>query len=193
MCKRLITPLFLFLLLTATAAQASWLPVLTLDKQDLSGAQNTRVGWSFSLYNDSPFDLYVQRVYADGTLFGIAGASGIGFFRDDINGNYPGVGITLATGVTYTGSFPADSLASFAIDKAAPVSASVNGKIYLDYGWYDGNENYFPGLLTAQYNGQDALASVTVNASAVPEPSTYALFCLGLGGLALLKRRQQKA
>ncbi len=29
--------------------------------------------------------------------------------------------------------------------------------------------------------------------SAVPEPSTYALFSLGLGGLAFLKRRQEKA
>jgi PEP-CTERM motif len=37
---------------------------------------------------------------------------------------------------------------------------------------------------------------IAVNAggpSAVPEPSTYALFSLGLGGLTLLKRRQKKA
>ena len=34
---------------------------------------------------------------------------------------------------------------------------------------------------------------LTAQTSAVPEPSTYALFSLGLGGLALLKRRQKKA
>ena len=35
--------------------------------------------------------------------------------------------------------------------------------------------------------------SINVGTSAVPEPSTYALFSLGLGGLALWKRRQKKA
>jgi hypothetical protein len=190
MCQRLITPLFLILLLTATVSQASWMPVLTLDNQDLSGAPGSRVGWGFSLYNDSPFDLYVLRVFADGTLFGTNGASAIGAFRDDINYNYPGVGITLATGATYLGSFPGDGLASFAINAGAPVGGSVNGKIYLDYEVYDTNLNFKgAGALTAQYNNQDALASVTVNASAVPEPSTYALLCIGLGVVGFVRRK----
>ena len=189
MRTRLITPLILFLLLAATMAQAS---LLTLANQDLSGAKGTRVGWGYSLANDSAFDLYVLRVYADGTLFGDGGTSAIGAFRDDINYNYPGIGITVPALQTVTGIFPTDGLASFAINPGAPVGASVNGKIYLDYEWYDGNGDSFPGLLTAQYNSQDALASVTVSASAVPEPSTYALLCISLGVVGYARRKMGK-
>ena len=186
MRRRLITPLFLFLLLTATMAQAS---LLTLATQDLSGTQGTRVGWGYSLYNDSPFDLFVLRIYADGTLFGDRGTSAIGTFRDDIDYNYPGIGLTVMSSETVNGLFPIDGLASFGINAGAPVGASVTGKIYLDYGWYDGNGDYFAGLLTAQYNSQDALASVTVNASAVPEPSTYALLCISLGVIGYARKK----
>ncbi len=187
MSRRLITPLVLFLLLTAMTAQASWLPVLNLVNQELSGAPGDRVGWSFTLYNDSPYDLNVVRIYADGTLFGSNGAGAMGTFRDDIEYNYPGDGITLATGTTYTGSFPGDALASYAINAGALDSASVNGKIYLDYKVYSGLSLKGSGTLPAQYDNQDALASVTVNAPAVPEPSTYLLFAMGIGVVALLK------
>ena len=45
--------------------------------------------------------------------------------------------------------------------------------------------------INLSYNNSMELTGST--ASAVPEPSTYALFSLGLGGLALWKRRQKKA
>jgi hypothetical protein len=40
---------------------------------------------------------------------------------------------------------------------------------------------------------QNVTFDVTQSNAVVPEPSTYALFSLGLGGLALWKRRQKKA
>ncbi len=183
MFKRIITTLALTLLLGATAAQASILDVAT---KDLTGTPGSRVGWSFSLNNDTPFDLYVLRVYAGGTLFGSNGVSALGTFRDDIAYTTGNNGIVVASGGTYNGSFPANGLASFAINGGAPYLASVNGKIHLDYELYDSNVDFQgAGVLTAQYQGQDALASVT----AVPEPSTYALFCLGLVGLGYVRKR----
>jgi len=188
MCKRLITSLFL--LLTATVAQAS---LLTLNTQDLSGAPGDRVGWGYSLYNDSAFDLYVLRVYADGTLYGTNGVSAIGTFRDDIAYTTSNNGIIVASLQTVTGTFPTDGLASFAINAGAPVSGLVSGKIYLDYELYDSNVDFQgSGILTAQYNSQAALASVTVNAAVVPEPSTCALLCIGLGVAGYARKRMVK-
>jgi hypothetical protein len=46
-------------------------------------------------------------------------------------------------------------------------------------------------LVINDYGSSVATASIT--AAAVPEPSTYALFTLGFAGLALWKRRQKKA
>jgi PEP-CTERM motif len=186
MFTRIITALSLSLLLGATGASAS---VLALSLKDLAGAPGSRVGWGFTLSNDTTFDLYVLRVYADGALFGTGGNSALGTFRDDIAFTTANNGIVVAAGDTYTGSFPANGLASFALNSTAPNQVSVSGKLYLDYELYDSNVDFQgAGALTAKYQGQDALASVSV----VPEPSTYALFSLGLGGLALLKRRQRK-
>jgi PEP-CTERM motif len=183
MFKRIITTLALTLLLGATVAKAS---ILDVNTKDLKGTPGSRVGWSFSLNNDTPFDLYVLRVYADGTLFGADGNSALGTFRDEIAYTTGNNGIVVASGDTYNGSFPANGLASFAINSGAPYLASVSGKMYLDYELYDVTVDFQgAGVLTAQYQGQDALASVT----AVPEPSTYLLVCLGVGGLALLRRR----
>ncbi len=185
MFKRIITTLALTLLLGVTAAQAMSLNVIT---KDLAGTPGSRVGWSFSLNNDTPFDLYVLRVYADGTLFGADGKSALGNFRDEIAYTSGNNGIVVESGETYNGSFPVDGLASFAINSGAPYLASVTGKMYLDYELYDVNVDFQgAGVLTAQYRGEEALASVT----AVPEPSTYALVGLGLGGMALLRRRQR--
>ncbi len=183
MFKRIITTLALTLLLGATVAQAS---ILDVNTKDLKGTPGSRVGWGFSLKNDSPFDLYVLRVYADGTLFGADGNSALGTFRDDIAYTTGNNGIVVESGNTYNGSFPANGLASFAINSGAPYLASVTGKLHLDYELYDANVDFQgAGVLTAQYQGQDAVASVT----AVPEPSTYMLVGLGLGGMALLRRR----
>ena len=191
MIKRIITTCTLFLLLGSAAVQAS--VVLSLDKQNLSGAPETRVGWDFSLYNDSAFDLYVLRVYADGTLFGSSGVSALGDFRDDIAFTTSNNGIIVASGTSTSGSFPTDGLASFAINTSAPVGGSVNGKIYLDYELRDSNVDFQgSGFLTAQYGGQDAVASVTVTTSAVPEPSTYALLCIGLGVVGYARKRMVK-
>ncbi len=53
-----------------------------------------------------------------------------------------------------------------------------------------------PGTYSYTWGSDTNADFLTVNINgpaAVPEPSTYALFSLGLGGLALWKRRRQKA
>ena len=142
MFKRIITTLALTLLLGVTAAQAMSLNVIT---KDLAGTPGSRVGWSFSLNNDTPFDLYVLRVYADGTLFGADGKSALGNFRDEIAYTSGNNGIVVESGETYNGSFPVDGLASFAINSGAPYLASVTGKMYLDYELYDVNVDFQGG------------------------------------------------
>jgi hypothetical protein len=119
MCKRQITLLVFALFMTATTAQAG---LLTPNTQDLFGAPGERVGWSYSLYNDSAFDLYVLRVSADGTLFGSSGVSAIGSFREAIAYTTNNDGIIVPSLQTATGTFPTGGLASFAINSKAPAS-----------------------------------------------------------------------
>ncbi len=190
MFKQIITLCTLFLFLVAPAARAS---VLTLDNQELFGAPGNSVGWGFSIYNDSAFDLYVLRVYSDGTLFGTSGVSVLGAFRDDIAYETSNNGIIVASLATANGAFPVDGLASFVVNSGAPVGGSVNGKIYLDYELYDSNVDFQgAGKLTAQYSNQDALASITVTSSVVPEPSTYVLLCLSLGVVGYARKNVAK-
>ncbi len=184
MFKRIINTLAITLLLGATAAQAS---ILDINTKNLAGIPGSRVGWSFSLNNDTPFDLYVLRVYADGTLFGTGGAGALGTFRDDIAFTTNNNGIVVPVGATVSGNFPASGLASFAVNNNAPPGSDpVTGKIYLDYELYDGNVDFQgSGVLTAMYGGSEALATVNV----VPEPSTFILLGAGLSGLVFLRRK----
>ena len=192
MLNRIITTILaLMLLLGGAEAEAL---ILSVDNPDLYGATGSRIGWGFLLTNDTAFDLYVTRVYADGSLFGSEGTSALGKFRDDIAFKTVNAGIIVAPSVNpYVGSFPADGLASFDIIGAL-TGTSVTGKIYLNYDLVDSNlELQETGVLTAQYNGEEALASVTVTDAAVPEPSTCLLLVLGVAGYALKQRLRRKA
>ncbi|MGZ8243916.1 hypothetical protein [Methylomagnum sp.] len=101
-------------------------------------------------------------------------------------------GLTLLLGETYTGSFPATGLASFAINPDAEAGGlPVSGLIYLDYELINYDSTVDAGTLTAQYSGQNALASVTVQAF-VPAPGAAALLVLGLVGLVGDRARKRR-
>lgn len=191
MFKRLIITLStLCLLLGAPTVHASPittlnLDALQLDAKDLTGAAGSRVGWGYSLYNNTDIPLFVNGISAGGTLYGDNGISGLGSFRDDIGYFTNGNSIVVAPGDTAYGSFSTDTgLASFLINTGALAGVSVTGKIYLDYTLDDGSF-YDTGILTARYGGKDALASVTV----VPEPSTYLLLAIALVAVGVVRKK----
>ena len=185
MIKRLITFTFLLLLGGAIAAHAA--PTLTIIPGNgaLIGAPGTTVGWDFSLYNDSAtYNLYVNVVYADGSLAAGAFPNGLGDFADAIAIWSLG-SLVLAPHQTFTGTM-ADGhpLATFAISLNAPLSAvPVSGNINVlweqnsggpEYNYYDS------GVLSA-------LASVTT----VPEPSAYILLFLSLGVVGYARKKMK--
>jgi PEP-CTERM motif len=197
MFKRLVTTTTLLLLLLGTfTAQAFY---LDLPVADLSGAPGSTVGWDFSLFNDSAYDLYVMNVYADGTLYGTplndgsGGTSALGTFSDAF---FNAGGFTVLAHSTATSTTTSSPLATFAIDGTAPASApTVTGAIKLDYVLFDpalgpGSNSMGSGTLIAQNNSAPAIASVT--ATAVPEPSTYALLCISLGVVGFARKKMQK-
>lgn len=173
------TTLALMLLGGGLSAQAALL--LTLASQDLIGRPGDTLGWGFILDNETAYDLSVIRIYADGTLFGNNGASALGDFTDAVGvWSQAAGGLNVAAGGFYTGTALGTALATFTLKSDAPTDADpVTGRIYLDYESYSQGEFVNSGFLTAQYGGQDALASV-----AVPEPATTALLTMGLAGLA---------
>ncbi len=203
MIKRLITTTTLLaLLLVSVTAQADI--VLNLSSPDLFGTPGTTVSWDFSLANNTAYDLYVNSVYADGTLYGVplidgsGGASALGTFWDA----YFSVGGLVvpanSTTLSILGALP---LATFEISNSAPAGGpAVTGAIKLDYMLIDPatatqdsiGDTVGSGTLIAQYNGADALASVTVTSAVVPEPSTYALLCISLGVVGFARRKMVK-
>ena len=179
MIKRLVTLTLVLVLGGALTAQAA--PTLTLIPGNgaLVGYPGTNVGWGFSLYNESSYDLYVNGVSADGSL---AGGS-LGTFSDAVIIWSLG-SLTIAAGDTYNGTVASGTpLASFAIKPGAPFGAvPVFGKIYVDYEFNDSSfEWQGSGTLSAD-------ASVTT----IPEPSTYILLGLSLGVVAYARKKMQQ-
>lgn len=163
----------------------------------LSGPAGARLGWGFTLTNTSGFDLYVNRVYADGTLYGTNGVSGLGLFFDEIQVWSSGNGLVVAAGSSFSGTYSANGLASFLIDAGAAEGAvPVTGLIYLDYELYDSSLNFQgQGTLTAQGTSGDVTAEVSVSAP-VPELDAgdgMGALTLLLGSLGLTFERRRKA
>jgi PEP-CTERM motif len=186
MYKRLIiTATLILLLLGAVTAQALLLDLTTVN---LSGASGTTVNWDFTIYNDSGYDVSIDNIYGNGTLYGTntTAANGYDMYGASAWGEFRGDSATMpmvASGTTYNGS-----LASFTIYGSAPAGAAVDGNIFLDYTLRDGDfNNKGIGTLMAQQGGADAVASVSV--TAVPEPSTYLLLCIALGVVGFARKK----
>lgn len=187
----LISTLGALLLGTAFSAQA--VPTLTLTTPDLIGRAGNVVGWGFTLDGDATYELLVTSVYADGSLYGQDGQSALGEFADYVAiwsfGGAPwGEGLSIMANQSFTGSVLNTALAIFTIRPDAPESTvPVTGKIHLTYDLVDcTGDTGCSGELTAQYDGADAWASVTV-----PTPATAALVVLGLAGLRRRRRQVQ--
>jgi hypothetical protein len=184
MFKRLVTITLVLLFCSALVAQAS---VLMLYPRDgaLFGGPGDTVGWGFSLFNDSGFDLNVIRVYADSTLY----SGGLGIFTDAVSGWSSSTGgLTVAPGETFTGTVTDGTpLATFTINPGASGrDAPVTGKIYLDYELIGGDGS--TQTLTARFGDSDVTASVSVT----PEPSTFILICLSLSVVGYARKTMKK-
>ena len=168
-------------------AQATETMTLLPVNVTLAGLPSMTLGWGFTISSDTNY-LMVFDVSFGST----AGWGGFTGYTTDL-GSFvvaPGESVThafnkgLQTGVVI-----------YYIHPDAVAGSVTSGTIDVTYGLFSVNPNdplFNPDTDTVSLgNVFNNLASVTVmDASAVPEPSTFLLFGAGLGGLLLLRRRK---
>ena len=166
----------------------------------VAGTINGRAQGIF--YLDAPFTGGAADLVIDMTGFSVV--NGIGFGVTSISGSAAGVDVgAVSTGLSTSltpsvaGSFVMSNYGSNAGN--VPTVPSGHTQLYTsgNIGSTDGAAAYLNGVaaapLTITYDQTGAVANTTGAAafspSAIPEPSSAAL--LGLGGLALIRRRRQ--
>lgn len=203
--KQLFLTATLVLCLTVIEAWASVSVTLydgTTPTGDLSGSPGQTVGWGVTVQNFETYWLQVN--YTD--YFPGSGYGQIGGPPPPYNDNLGPAYVTIApTGTTpdptyYVGSYtdyyvPATQsggAGSYAIGLVAAGSKTI-GTIGVNYNLYSINPLTYVGnpggIIVAENQTASAPASVT---AAVPEPSTYALLCIGLGVVGYARRRMVK-
>ena len=180
------------LLLTATLVLATSLTVqgagtMTLipASGDLSGTPGTTVGWGFSLTGDADYYL----MFSDITYSSLAGWGDFAGYLTDLGS------FIVAPGATVTHPFDAGletGVGSFSIHTDANPYFMTTGIIDATYGLFrvspdDQSFNRRTDIISRD-NRFSNPASVTVDQ--VPEPTTFLLLGIGLGGLAFWRRRE---
>ncbi|RZJ11417.1 MAG: PEP-CTERM sorting domain-containing protein [Rubrivivax sp.] len=166
--------------LLATTAQAA---VLTLAPSAISGHPDQTAGWGFSLTNDDA----ANYLLVTGTEFSLPPLSAFGSYLDLLGTRSDFV--VLAPHATLTESYNAalgTGIGQFSF--AASAESSLDGQVQLHYMLVSVDPNS-PGFdpdvhVVSPDVTTFALASVT----AVPEPSTWAMF--GAAGLLAFARRR---
>ena len=95
--------------------------------------------------------------------------------------------------VTGTTKFEEGSIITLALDEGASVSPNqqVSFQLPANIGTFDTAQLSYPSYLTGvSYNPTTGVLSATVDANAVPEPSTWALLLLGAAGLLYVRKRK---
>jgi hypothetical protein len=190
MFKRIVTAVALFILTTGLSVQASLLVDLTPAGGAVSGNPGGTVGWGYSVSNNSPTEWLVL------TLSEFNPLPGWGSYTDYVAlpANFVLLAPSPGPGDSASQSFSIPlqtGTGSFLIDGLAIPGTTATGNIIFSYDRYDGDPtnggNYIDPATT------QVPASVTVlDASAVPEPSTYLLLCLSLGVVGYARTRMNR-
>jgi len=166
--------------LLSTAAQAA---VLTLSSPVLAAAPGQTAGWGFTLLNDDT----ANYLLVTGTEFSLAPLSAFGSYLD-LLASRPSF-VVLAPLASLSESYDASvgsGIGQFSFADSA--TGQTDGHIDLHYALFSVDPNsatFDPDLHAVNL---DATVSAVASAQAVPEPSTWALFCAA-GLLALVRRR----
>ena len=193
-------PRRLVLLCMGAAVSLSAGPALTLIPADLAGMPGSTVGWGFTIQNDAGYiEITSSQFCLNPVNFPLlCGSPTTGTYVDiistppeDIILGPPGA-MDAPSSVTQDFDPSTDmGVASFLIDPGATVGASDVGQIVLTYNLSDlnpNNPNYDPNVdLIATDVVLSADASVTVLASATPEPVTAGLLAIALLAIGIVR------
>jgi hypothetical protein len=179
---------------SAAGAHASAVIALTPPDGVISGAPGSIVGWGFSLQNGADW-VSVDSVTTENETSPLGGLSG-GFtsYMDLLGGLSNGV---TAPGKTWTLAFspgsPGTGLGRYAIDPSTPFGASDSGDFVIFYDEFSADPNtcgscYVDTLQLFDSKGNAPAFTISVPASAVPEPAPTVLMILGFALLVGLPK-----
>ena len=190
MIRRIVT-LFLALTLTmaaAVTAQASVTFTLNPDSGIVAGDPGQTVGWGYTISNDSVYWLWINN-----SDFTTNKDATWGTYTDSSYNHTPVAPADGATPTVLTVPYSfADNTGagSFAISPSTPVGDFAVGQILFTYDLYSADPS--GGGLTPATSDSYSAAAAIQSASAVPEPSTYALLCISLGVVGFARKRLGK-
>lgn len=174
----------LLLIVAISAAQAA--PIITLDPSaSIGGSPGDTIGWGFTINNDTTQWLVVSSVTPSGF------SPAVGTFTDFIaSQNFYVVNPNSIFSAPFS-SATNGGFGSFLIDSGAAQGAVANGTFAILYDLYANDPNIDPSEVAPGNAFSELSASVTVARASqgIPEPGQGILVALGLGGLAILRRR----
>ena len=183
------TCLLFCLFLGALSARADVVFTLTPADGSLAGTAGTDVGWGYSISTTSNFVTIESISFGDLTPIGKFSTPGI-----------PSSAASAGSPITTTWVDNISGL-QYNISSLAGLFSSTQGLMTLTYDTFSdsglNNQIGFGDTVNAKFNGDDVLASVTVNGvppvNAVPEPTTFGFLVLMLAAFAVIRWRTASA